>query len=263
MTFKRKLSIGNKSPNTIKSYLQWVNDFFRNVKKDPNDVDEDDIENYLFSLKEKGLKPSSIMLARQSLKLFFQLVYEKDLFSKIPKPKIGKRLPKFLTKEEVSLLLNAISNLRDKCIVHLLYCGLRLSEVLSLRVGDLDLEGRKIRVRGKGDKQRFPRISNTCVKLLREYLSQKNFSRDDLLFRISPRRIQQILDRASKLAGIRHVNPHMLRHSFATHLLQSGVSIRYIQKLLGHSNLNTTQIYTSVVDSDLDRIEMPGDKLEK
>lgn len=264
--FKRKLKIANKSENTIKSYCMFIEDFMKHANKSVSHVSVDDIEEYFVMLvDERDFKPSSVRLARMALKQFFDMTTNKNLFETIPTPKIGTRLPRFLSRLEVNRLIDSIDTERDRAITHLLYCGLRVSEVTALTFGDIDLDQRKVRVRGKGEKQRFPRLSNTAVESLRSYMNQSQRGNIPLLdaqvFDISVRRIQQFLERASRKAGIQHVTPHMLRHSFATHLLQSGVSIRYIQKLLGHSSLNTTEIYTNVVDSDLDKIRMPGDEL--
>lgn len=265
--FKRKLKIANKSENTVKSYCMFLDDFFKFVKKPVENVTTDDIEEYFVMLSEdRDLKPSSIRLARMALKQFFDNMLGKNLFETIPTPKIGRRLPKFLSRLEINRLFEALESERDRAVTHLLYCGLRVSEVTNLSFGDIDLDNRKVRVRGKGEKQRFPRLSNAAVNSLKLFMDQSQRgnipSSDTQVFEISIRRIQQFLERASRKAGIQHVTPHMMRHSFATHLLQSGVSIRYIQNLLGHSSLNTTEIYTNVVDADLDRIKMPGDDLE-
>jgi site-specific recombinase XerD len=274
--FRRKLKIANKSENTVKSYCRFLHDFVDFVNKPFDDVTTDDIEEYFVMLAdERELKPNSIRLARMALKQFFDSVIGRNLFDTIPPPKIGRRLPKFLTRDEVNRLLASLKSERNKSIAHLLYCGLRVSEVTTLTFGDIDLDGKRIRVRGKGDKQRFARLSTAAVENLRRYISESQRERlppgstsfslpptETPIFTMSVRTIQQLLERASRKAGIQHVTPHMLRHSFATHLLQSGVSIRYIQTLLGHSSLNTTEIYTSVVDADLDKIKMPGDELE-
>jgi integrase/recombinase XerD len=274
--FRRKLKIANKSENTVKSYCTFLQDFMNFVKKPVDSVTSDDIEEYFVMLAdERELKPNSIRLARMALKQFFDNMLGMKIFDSIPTPKIGRRLPKFLTRDEVNRLFDGLQSERDIAVTHLLYCGLRVSEVTSLTFGDIDLDNRKVRVRGKGDKQRFPRLSNAAVEIIRRYISQSQrgnipsgstgFSlplMDAHIFNISDRRIQQFLEDASRKVGIQHVTPHMLRHCFATHLLQYGVSIRYIQTLLGHSSLNTTEIYTNVVDTDLDKIKMPADELD-
>jgi integrase/recombinase XerD len=263
--FRRRLKIGNKSEHTISSYLGFVHDLRTFTKKDIDFITKDDVEDYFFHLSEdREMKPNSIRLARMALKQFFDTV-GLNLVDDIPAPKIGRRLPKFLTRDEVSGLIASCKNERNRAITHLLYCGLRVSEVVNISYGDLDLENRKVRVRGKGDKQRFSRLSNAAVGSLRLYIGESQRDTpppDEAVFMITTRRIQQFVGRTAKRAGIAKATPHMLRHSFATHLLQSGVSIRYIQQLLGHSSLNTTEIYTSVVDADLDRLKMPGDELE-
>ena len=262
--FRRRLKIGNKSSHTIASYMNFVSDFKEFAKKEVGLLTKEDMEDYFFHLSEdREMKPNSIRLARMALKQFFDTL-GMNLVDDIPAPKIGRRLPKFLTRDEVASLIAACKSERDRAITHLLYCGLRVGEVVAITHGDLDLDNRKVRVRGKGDKQRFPRLSNTAVESLRLYMaeSQRNtLPTDAHVFEVTTRRIQQFIERAAKRAGIAKATPHMLRHSFATHVLQSGVSIRYIQQLLGHSSLNTTEIYTNVVDEDLDKIRMPGDRL--
>jgi integrase/recombinase XerD len=203
--FRRRLKIGNKSEHTLLSYLGFVNDFREFTRKDLNFLSKDDVEDYFFHLSEdREMKPTSIRLARMALKQFFDTV-GLDLIDHIPSPKVGRRLPKFLTREEVSNLISSCKKVRDQAITHLLYCGLRVGEVVTLQHGDLDLENRKVRVRGKGDKHRFPRLSNAAVESLRLYLSESQ--RDTLppqehIFDITTRRIQQFVERAAKKAGI-------------------------------------------------------------
>ena len=142
---------------------------------------------------------------------------------------------------------------RDRLILSLLYSsGLRVSELVSLRINDIDLQDRTIRIRGKGDKDRIVLFDENTRNLLEDYLQKRVYESDYLFLNrfgdpLTPRYVQMMIKNYARKAGInKKVTPHILRHSFATHLLKNGVDIRAIQQLLGHSNLSTTQIYTSV-----------------
>ncbi|MBC7090283.1 MAG: tyrosine-type recombinase/integrase, partial [Methanobacteriaceae archaeon] len=195
------------------------------------------------------------------VKKFFEF-HKMDHLKDVKTPKRAKSLPKSLNEDEVKRLIRAVdtdtrqrkfTRTRDKLILSLLYSsGLRVSEVVSLKVNDIDLKDRTIRIRGKGNKDRIVLFDQKTKKLLKEYLHERSQESEYLFLNrfgnpLTPRYIQITIKKYAIKAGIKKkVTPHILRHSFATHLLKNGVDIRAIQQLLGHSNLSTTQIYTSV-----------------
>jgi integrase/recombinase XerC len=196
-------------------------------------------------------------------------------------PKLDKRLPSFLTMEEIERLLNAPDlstpqGQRDRALLELLYAsGLRVSEVVSLNLERIDLDTNEIRVWGKGSKERVVLMGKPAANALNIYLNQ---GRPNLLGkkgssalflnryggRLVERRVQRILEKYAKIAGIgKRVHPHMLRHTFATHLLDGGADLRVVQELLGHANLSSTQIYTHVTKSQARKVYLSAHPMAK
>ncbi|MBE0648754.1 MAG: tyrosine-type recombinase/integrase, partial [Bacteroidales bacterium] len=211
----------------------------------------------------KGLSVSYQNQAISGLKLFFREVLKQELSTeKVSRPRVEHRLPNVLGKEEVKRLLSVCRNLKHRAMLSIVYgCGLRCGEVLNLRPGDIDAERRLLVVRqGKGNKDRVVPISEKLIELLRVYY--KDYRPKEYLFEGSRRgepyhvrSFQNVLKRAINLAGIKKaVTLHWLRHSYATHLHESGVDIRYIQEILGHKSSRTTEIYTHVSSRSLERI---------
>jgi len=268
-SFRRSLVISNKSRHTTDAYVRCVKDFFDTIGKKPVEITTEDIEIYLVKLKEeKGYAAASLAQSFSVLRHFFDQFMKKNLTIAMKAPKNTRKLPAVLTKEEVKALIDAAGSARDKAILQTLYCGLRVSECISLKKEDVELESRKATVRGgKGNKDRTIRLSNELVKLLRDALAERKDASKFMFVKstgkpVNVRSVQKLVEKYARKAGIaKKVSPHKLRHSFATHLLESGVDIRYIQTLLGHSDLSTTQIYTHVSDKKLDAIKLPGDEL--
>jgi len=254
------------SSNTIKTYLYYNKQFLDFVKKKPEEVVEDDIKSFIAKKLSEKTSAKSIVLIRAALKFFYDEILKKNIVT-LKTPKVSRILPTVLTRDEVKMLIESIDNEKHKLIVKLLYSsGLRLSELVNLKVGDLELDESIGWVRkGKGAKDRLFIISPKLVEELKEFVKERKES--DYLFvgkrgKMSARNVQKIVALARKKAGInKQVHVHTLRHSFATHLLESGVDIRRIQELLGHSNLNTTQIYTHVSTGELKKIKSPLDEL--
>ena len=183
---------------------------------------------------------------------------------RLPRAKNKKRLPVVLSKQEINRMLDVTTNPKHHCIISLLYgSGLRVSEVINIKMLDIDLDRRMLRVfKGKGDKDRYVMLpqklesilkKQTQIKQARDYLFTNNRNT-----KMTTRSIDKIVKHAAQLAGInKNVSSHTLRHSFATHLLENGTDIRYIQELLGHARLETTQIYTKVTNSSLKMIKSP------
>ncbi len=240
----------------VEKYLLFIGD------SEPN---EENAKAFLANLIARGDSPATIALARASIVFYFNNVLKKKL--EIRTPKIPKKIPTVLTHDEVKRMIELTKNTKHKLIIELFYStGIRLSELRNLRVRDLDLNEKVIWIRkGKGAKDRIVILSTYLSSELKKYINSK--SPEDFVFtgwrgQLSSRAVQKIIKEAAKRAGIsKKVTPHVLRHSFATHLLEAGVDIRKIQVLLGHSNLSTTQIYTTVTSSELKKIENPLDKL--
>jgi len=251
---------------TRKAYLFNVSKFFVFLKKTSLNLDNTSAKEYLLFLNDRNLKPNSIRLINASILFLFKEVLMIQLsLSDFPKPKKPKLLPKVLSKMEVFTIIESIENKKHKLIVSILYsAGLRLSEVINLKREDLQVTRNVIFVKsGKGQKDRITILSKKVKSQVLTYLIETNFN-SKLLFesnrggKYSPKTIQLILKKTSDKIG-KNVTPHMLRHSFATHLLEAGVDIRYIQKLLGHANLETTSIYTNVATNKLEDIKSPFD----
>ncbi|MDI6644308.1 MAG: tyrosine-type recombinase/integrase [Methanobacteriaceae archaeon] len=264
-----ELEIRNYSKNTIKTYKSIVTNFYKFLIKEKDLYNEKRVlrsfKRYIQYLKrEKQVSQNYIYLVTVVVKKFFEFGGLRIL-DDVQTPKRTKSLPKSLNETEVKDLINAMDldecsnpsknllNIRNKVILALLYsAGLRVSELVSLHSDDVDLGERTIRIRGKGEKDRIVLFDENTKLLMEEYLEKRTDNSDALFVNrfgnhLTPRYVQMMIKKYAESAGIKKkVTPHILRHSFATHLLKNGVDIRAIQQLLGHSNLSTTQIYTSV-----------------
>ncbi len=257
------------SKQTSKMYLFYNTKFLGYIKKPPEDVDDNDIKEYLaHKMSDHSLSNASIALIKASLKFFYTEILGKNL-SLIKTPKASKKLPVVLTRKEIRDLLDNTGNPKHRLLIELLYStGLRLSECVNLKYSDLDLNDGIGWVRmGKGAKDRIFIISGMFKRDLLEYKEKSGADGKGYIFsmngkKMSPRGIQHAIKKAAKRAGIeKDVHVHTLRHSFATHLLEDGVDIRKIQTLLGHANLQTTQIYTQVSSEEIKKIKSPLDML--
>lgn len=259
-----ELRIKRASENTIKNYIYFNSKFLDFCKKEPNQINEQDIKNFLASISNKSIATS--VLAISAIKFAFSKILGKDLTENIERPKKEKKLPEVLSKEEIKKLIESAKTRKSRIIVQLLYStGMRVSELVNLKKDDLNLQERIVIVRkGKGKKDRIVILPEKLIDELKEYM-EKNKDNIYLLSKdkpLTPRNIQKIIKKLAIKAGInKKVTPHILRHSYATHLLESGVDIRYIQTLLGHENLNTTQIYTHVSKEELKKIKNPLDEI--
>jgi integrase/recombinase XerD len=263
-----ELELRGMSESTKKAYLKYNFDFLSLLKKEPMDVTKEDIKKYLAYLIRKKTAARTINLARSALLFYYNEVLEKGIV-RIKIPKINRSLPVYLTKNEVSNLINNAGSKKSKIIIKFLYSsGLRVSEVCNLKIEDLDLTNRKGFVRGgKGGKDRIFFISQSLSKEIEKFVDKL---KRGYLFsnpkseRTTERNIQKIVKLAAEKAKInKQVTPHKLRHSFATHLHDAGTSIRTIQELLGHSNLQTTEIYTHVSEKGLGEVKNPLEDIEE
>ncbi len=268
--FRQELIVGGYSPRTIKMYLFYLKGFLDAIKKSPESVEREDIITFLAEKKEKNnTSNATLSLIHSALKFYFHNMLGKNILEEIKTPRKAKKLPIVLTVSEVKALILATKAKRNRLIVQFLYSsGARVSECVNIKVNDLNLKERVASIRGgKGNKDRTIILSKEWIKGIKKYLEKKKIKTEQVFSKkngspISSDTVQRIVRSAAKKAGIKkHVTPHTLRHSYATHLLDAGENIRKIQELLGHSNLNTTQIYTHVSVNDLKKVESPLDRL--
>lgn len=265
-----ELRIRNYSPKTIKAYRSCVRSFVKYLSpRHPREATEQDIERYLlFLLDHKELSAASVNQAVNALRFLYVELYKKPLrIAAIPRPKRKRKLPNVLNRGEIHTLLSHVENPKHRTILMLMYsAGLRVGEVVRLRVADIDTERGLIHVRDtKGMRERVTVLSQVALQEIKEYCAiykPKFFLFGGGIGRkyISERSVQHVFERAKVKAGIQKpVTVHSLRHSFATHLLESGTDLRYIQQLLGHKSIKTTEIYTHVSRRALSRIVSPLD----
>ncbi len=254
------------SEQTLKSYVLHTKQFLNYTKQEISDLEEQDIKDYLSWLMSGKLAVRSIALKKAAIKFFFENVLNKKII-KITTLKIPKKLPEVLTIEEVRSLIGNASTEKSKLLIEILYsAGLRVSELVNLKINDLDLNNKTGWVRaGKGNKDRMFILAQTVVNSLNKYINDyeiKEFLFPGKNFTITTRNVQKIIKKTALKANInKKITPHSLRHSFATHLLESGTDIRMIQVLLGHASLNTTEQYTHVSSTELKKVKSPLDNL--
>jgi len=260
--YENYLKLKNSSVKTRETYLRIVNDFL----KTSNNLSNAEVKEYILKSINKKESTSYIRQKYTALKILFE-VLNKSVEFDLPIYKKESKIPEILNKKEISEIINNITNLKHKLIVQLIYsAGLRVSELISLKPKDIDIERKIIYIRqGKGAKDRislFPEsIKGDFLKYLLQFNPQYYLFESNRSKKYSTKSIEKILEKASiKVIG-RKIRPHILRHSFATHLLEQGIDIRKIQRLLGHKNLRTTQIYTHVANSDIENIKSPLDTL--
>ncbi len=264
-----ELKIRGYTSATLSAYLIHNKNFLLFIKKEPEIITGLDVKTYLaYLMAEKQSKATSVNLTISALRFFYEDVLKKKIFDDITPPKIEKKLPTVLTKEEMKLLLGAAKNKKHRLLLEFLYAsGMRVSECVRIKIDDLDLKEKMGRViAGKGRKDRHIILSETLIKNLQEYLDKRK-QESPYVFpghknHLSVRMAQRIVTNTAKKAGIRkRVFAHAMRSSFATHLLEAGTDIRYIQELLGHADLSTTQRYTKVSTEQLKKIKSPLDNL--
>lgn len=262
------------SKNTIFSYKRDLDDFKEfliKINKDVLSLNKKDVFNYLIFLSKKKLKPSSLRRKISALRSFYKFLIREELIENDPTsdlslPKKEKILPDVISIEEIERLINIIKDedfkgKRDKAIIELLYSsGLRVSEVINLKINDIDLKNGFLKCFGKGSKERIVPFGNLAKNYIQNYLNEREKLKlnNDFLFvtkkgeKILRQQINNILNYYTKKAKIkRKIHPHMLRHSFATHLLERGADLRSVQELLGHVDISTTQIYTHLTKEHL------------
>ena len=267
---QQRLIIKRYSPSTVRTYLTCLKNFFAYFKNHNTEtLSKEELLNYLEYLVQKGYSKSAQNQHINAIKFYYEKYLEKEKqYYFIDRPIKDKKLPVVMSKEEVQQLLNQVHNLKHKTILILIYsCGLRISELINLKIKDIDSKRMLIQIRNsKGNKDRQVQLTNQILVLIKKYY--KSYFPKEFLFngmhggKYSSASIQKIIKRMALRAGIRkNITPHTLRHSFATHLLEDGIDIRYIQTILGHSNIQTTQIYTHVSSKHLKNIKNPTDDM--
>lgn len=265
------------SANSVEAYMRDLRQFAHFILRlwdvPPRKVEVEMVERYMAWLYDRGREKSSQARALSSVKSFFNFLLINDQIDASPaefvqSPKFGRQLPDILSTDEIDRIIatvdtSTVKGLRDQAMLEVLYsCGLRVSELTSLRIQDLFFGEGYIRVIGKGDKQRIVPISAVARERIHRYLDKRPGARSnvDILFlnnrggKLTRVMVFTILKEAVQRAGIhKHISPHTFRHSFATHLLEGGASIRQVQEMLGHESILTTEIYTHLDNSHLRR----------
>ena len=268
------------SPLTVRNYASDIRGFIDYLDDSGvnslNEVDPSIMRRYLGWLHDAGIVRASINRKLSALRSFYRYLARENLIdgeplSKLSAPKLEKRLPTFLTKDEIMRLLEApdastAQGLRDRAMLELLYAaGLRVSEIVTLDLEDVNLSSHEVKIWGKGAKERIGLMGRPAAESLNIYLKHgrvkllgKKSTRALFLnrygARISERRIQRIIRMYARKAGLGiRVHPHIVRHTFATHMLDGGADLRVVQDLLGHARLSSTQVYTHVTQSQIRR----------
>ena len=260
---EKELELRNYARKTAKSYTYEVDKFLK-FSKDKG-LSETTAKEYILFLLDKNKNPSTAAHSVAILRFFFCSVLRQDI--NLIAPKRNKTLPDILTIDEIRRLIEVTPNVKHKFIIKLLYgIGLRVSEIVSLRRSEINFKEGLIKVKlGKGAKDRFVKLPESIASDL-EFVFE--LSDSDYVFpsnrggKLTTRTVQAILKNARTRAKIKkRVYPHLLRHSYATHLLEAGTDLRVIQKLLGHSSIRTTQIYTQISQASIKNIKSPLDNL--
>lgn len=261
----------NYSGHTISDYFLHINKYLEYINEKNisyKNITKNEIISYLKYLDSLKLSNRSIANKLSSLRNFYDYLLDEkiinnNVFKNISNPKIDKKLPNFLSYQELRCLLDSIEDStflgsRNKLIIELLYAtGIRVSELVNIKIGDINQSDNSIRILGKGKKERIVYYGQYASCALDNYLSLREYSSDYLILnnkgnKITPRGIEGIIDKLSLLCGVNNnVSPHTFRHTFATHLLNNGADIKTVQELLGHSSLNTTEVYTHITSEYL------------
>lgn len=268
---KRDMEIRGFSPNTQRAYLHQVKALTRYFGRPPDALTLEDVQTYqLHLIRERKLARGSLSQIVSALRFFYGVTCKKDWdIEQIPHPKAGRRLPVVLNQAELLRLFDALKNLKHRAILMTLYAaGLRVSEVVHLRISDIDSQRMMLFVHhGKGRKDRYVTLSHRLLGVLREYWKLERpgywiFPGPDDRRPLTRASVHKFFKKAVRKTGlIKPITVHGIRHSYATHLLESGVDIRKIQLLLGHRSLRSTQIYTHVARNDLAGTPSPLDLL--
>lgn len=261
---ERELRIRNYSPKTVKSYLYGLREYFSFKRNNFAEFEKENITDFLLYCAEKRISPQSRNLFLNAIKFYYRDVVGIKQEIAIQSAKKPLRLPTVLSRSEISKILESIQNNKHKLLLSLAYgAGLRVSEVIGLKVQDMDFEELTVHVKqAKGQKDRISVMPTSLIDSLKNLTAGKDIN--DLVFeserggKLTARTAQKVFENALHNSGIKkNATFHSLRHSFATHLLENGTDVRYVQELLGHQNIRTTQIYTHVTNPKLKNIKSP------
>jgi len=261
---RNELAVRNYSPSTVKNYLACLREYFKLRHYDLRNPDREHIRRFLLERQERGYSSQTINLYLNAIKFYYYKVAGSYKKIDLQFAKRSKKLPVVLSREEISRMIAVIANRKHRLLIALAYgAGLRVSEAVSLRVGDVNVDELTIHIKeAKGKKDRISLISEKLCNDLRFQMSDRG--PNDYVFesqwggKLTTRTAGKIFKNALMNAGILKLATfHSLRHSFATHLLENGTDVRYVQALLGHNNIRTTQLYTAVTNPALRQIKSP------
>jgi tyrosine recombinase XerC len=262
----------NYSAHTILNYRLDLEGFIQFIDQTPVEkVEYLLLRSYLAKLRNENFKARSLARKLASLRSFYKFLHREGLIKSNPavlvmSPKLDRRLPKFISEEEMARFIEApslknIAGKRDRAILEILYSsGIRVSELVGLNVADVDLFGNIMKVSGKGKKERLLPIGRKAIAAVKEYLDERKSDVFPVFLnksgtRLTDRSVRNIVNKYMHQCAVQYqMSPHVFRHSFATHLLNRGADLRAVQELLGHINLSTTQIYTHVTTERLKKI---------
>ena len=256
----------NYSKNTVKNYQYDLKEFYDYFKIIPEEYSS--IREYLMELYKKNYQKKSIARKISSLRSFYKYLFSENKIKNNPmilisNPKLDKKLPKYLNYEELEKVLlipddTTLIGARDALILEMLYStGIRVSELVNIKLSDINFEEFKIKILGKGNKERIVYYGDICFKKLKNYLKLRKSTNEYLFLnkhgnQLSDRLVRQIVDEVGKKANLKmKISPHVFRHTFATHMLNEGADLKSVQELLGHENISTTSIYTHVSNEHL------------
>lgn len=259
-----ELRLRNYSPKTIKAYILCLKIYFDYYKLDPRVLDENRIKDFLLFLQSKHKSSQTVNLYLNAIKFFYRDIIKNKKRIEIRFAKTTNKIPIVLSREEIAKIINITNNKKHQLIIALAYGGgLRVSEIINLKVKDTNLEELTIHLKdAKGKKDRITIFPEKLKESLRQIITNRD--KNDYVFeserggKLSERTVQKVFENVLKKAKInKDATFHSLRHSFATHLLENGVDVRYVQELLGHANIRTTQIYTKVTNPSIRNIKSP------
>lgn len=264
LRLERELRYRNYSPKTVKAYTTCIRYFLARVDTIPDNISREEIVDFLLFLQSQKKSPKTINLYKEAIKFFYREVLKQEQEIDIRLSREAKKLPVVLTKSEILQIVDSIKNEKHRFIIRLSYSAwLRVSDVINLQVWDFDFENLTIHIKWwKWEKDRITIFSESLKKDILK-LSQLKSGNELLIeserwWPLTTRSLQKIFTQALKKSGIKKIATfHSLRHSFATHLLENGTDIRYIQELLGHASIKTTQIYTKVMNTNIRNIQSP------
>lgn len=269
--FREQIELRNYSPHTLKTYCNEFAQLLYILKgNNVNNLNSETVKSYLlFCLKELKLTENQLHSRFNAIKFYFEKVLNREkIFMDIPRPKKPSQLPKIIHSQDIKKIFSVTENLKHNTMLKLCYgMGLRVSEIANLKITDIDSKNMQVLIeRAKGKKDRYVNLPESILEQLRKYYIE--YKPKEYLFegqyggQYSIRSIQQVFKGALKKAKInKQVGIHSLRHSYATHLLENGTDISYIQKLLGHNDIKTTLVYTRIGNKDLKKVKSPLDNL--